>query len=80
MNARENSEPPSRSTARGSLDAMAERPRVVIFDDGEEPTVEIIELLEAAFPGDVFCHSGTRWQVTATRTGNRVLIVRPLEA
>jgi hypothetical protein len=80
VNPRENFEQPSRSTGPGSLDAADERPRVVIFDDGGEPTVEIIDLLEAAFPGDVFCHCGTRWQVTATRTGNRVLIARPVEA
>ena len=80
MNARQNFEPPSRSTGSEALEAFAGRPRVVIFDAGGEPTVEIIELPEKALCGDVFCHSGTRWQVTATRTGNRVLIVQPAEA
>lgn len=80
MNARQNFEPPSRPTGPEALRGFAGRPRVVIFDDGGEPTVEIIELPEEAFPGDVFCHSGTRWQVTATRTGDRVLIARPIEA
>jgi len=57
-----------------------ERPRVVIFDGEGEPRVEIIDLPDVARPGDFFCHSGTRWQVTATRTGDRVLIARPIEA
>jgi hypothetical protein len=52
----------------------------VIFDAEGEPRVEILELPETAGPGDLFCHSGTTWQVTSTRTGNRVLIARPLRA
>jgi hypothetical protein len=56
------------------------RPRVVIFDGDGEPRVEVLILLDASEPGDCFCHSGTRWQVTATRTGDRVLIARPIEA
>ena len=57
-----------------------ESPRVVILDGGGEPRVEVLDLPGVATPGDLFCHSGTRWQVTATRTGDRVLIARPLEA
>jgi len=67
----------SRSTTTG---AGGERPRVVIFDGEGEPRVEILDLPEVAGPGDLFCHSGTRWQVTATRTANRVFIARPFRA
>jgi hypothetical protein len=52
----------------------------VIFDGQGEPRVEILELPETAGPGDLFCHCGTQWQVTATRTGDRVLIARPFRA
>ena len=57
-----------------------ECPRVVIFEGDGGPRVEVVELTEDAGPGALFCHSGTRWQVTATRTGNRVLIARPFQA
>jgi len=56
------------------------RPRVVIFESNGEPTVEILELPESATLGDSFCHSGTEWRVMATRTGDRVLIARPISA
>jgi hypothetical protein len=52
----------------------------VILEDDGEPRVEVLVLPEPAGPGDLFCHSGTRWQVTATRTGDRVLIARPFRA
>jgi hypothetical protein len=54
-----------------------QRPRVVIFEGGGRPMVEVLELPGSAEVGARFCHSGTRWYVTATRTGNRVLIARP---
>lgn len=57
-----------------------ECPRVVIFDGAGEPRVEVVDLPDVSGPGDRFCHSGTKWQVTATRTGDRVLIARPAEA
>ncbi len=57
-----------------------ERPRVVIFDGEGEPRVEVVDLPDVEGPGDHFCHSGTRWQVTATRTGDRVLIAQPFRA
>jgi hypothetical protein len=50
----------------------------VIFELESGPTVEILELPESATLGDSFCHSGTEWQVMATRTGDRVLIARPV--
>jgi hypothetical protein len=61
---------------------MTERgkPRVVILSKKDGSKVEILELPESASLGDLFCHSGTKWQVTATRTGDRVLIARPVEA
>ena len=57
-----------------------ECPRVVIFDGEGEPRVEVLDLPDVAAPGDLFCHSGTKWQVTATRTGDRVLIAQPFRA
>ena len=56
------------------------RPRVVIFELNGDARVEILDLPESASPGDSFCHSGTEWRVTATRTGDRVLIARPISA
>jgi hypothetical protein len=53
---------------------------VVILDDEEEPTVEVLELPDNASLGALFCHRGTRWKVMGTRTGDRVLIARPAEA
>jgi hypothetical protein len=72
--------PGSSSAEEPALRSWLEQPRVVILDDGGEARVEVIELPERSRPGDVFCHCGTRWQVTATRTGERVLIARPLRA
>jgi hypothetical protein len=71
---------PSCSEGGGSDQARPGRPRVVIFELESGPTVEILELPEAATLGDSFCHSGTEWQVMATRTGDRVLIARPVRA
>jgi hypothetical protein len=53
---------------------------VVIFESDGEPRVEILELPESAHLGDLFCHCGMHWQIMATRTGDRVLIARPVEA
>jgi hypothetical protein len=69
-----------RSEPEDGAVAARDKPRVVIFNRESGSKVEIIELPESASLGDLFCHSGTRWQVTATRTGDRVLIVRPAEA
>lgn len=77
MSARDDFDRRSRSAARPE---GPERPRVVILDGEGEPRVEVLNLPGVAGPGDLFCHSGTRWQVTATRTGDRVLIARPAEA
>lgn len=77
MNLRNELDRSSRATA-GQDGAMC--PRVVIFDGGGDPRVEIVDLPDVVGPGDLFCHSGTKWQVTATRTGDRVFIVRPAEA
>ncbi len=73
-------EPPSRTLASGTEDPGPDRPRVVIFELESGPRVEILELPEAATLGDHFCHSGTEWRVMATRTGDRVLIARPITA
>jgi hypothetical protein len=70
----------SQSTRSTAAPGREDRPRVVIFDGEGEPRVEILELPEAAGPGDLICHWGTQWQVTATRTGDRVLIARPFQA
>ncbi|MDX2438833.1 MAG: hypothetical protein QNL88_17500 [Acidobacteriota bacterium] len=77
MNLRDDFVRRSRSTAAPE---GPECPRVVIFDGEGEPRVEIVDLPDVAAPGDFFCHCGTRWQVTATRTGDRVLIAQPIEA
>ena len=73
-------EPPTRSENRAAGDSRQGRPRVVIFELENGPRVEILELPESATLGDSFCHSGTEWQVMATRTGDRVLIARPISA
>ena len=73
-------EPSSQSVGPEGVDARLERPRVVIFELESGPTVEILELPESATLGDSFCHSGTEWKVMATRTGDRVLIARPVSA
>ena len=80
MKAHRNLDPSSRTGPDDA--AMTERgkPRVVILSKKDGSKVEILELPESASLGDLFCHSGTKWQVTATRTGNRVLIARPVEA
>ena len=72
--------PGSPSADESASRSWQEQPRVVILDDDGEARVEVLELPERSRPGDVFCHCGTRWQVTATRTGDRVLIARPLRA
>lgn len=73
-------EPPSRSPGRTAAGLHQGRPRVVIFDGDGDPRVEILELPESATLGAHFCHCGTEWQVMGTRTGDRVLIARPLQA
>ena len=70
-------EPSSRSENR-EADIREKCPRVVIFESDGEPTVEILELPESAHLGDLFCHCGMHWQIMATRTGDRVLIDRPV--
>ena len=55
-------------------------PRVVILEDQGQPRVKVLELPEATSLGTLFFHSGTRWLVEDTRTGNRVLIARPARA
>jgi hypothetical protein len=73
-------DPPLRSEGQEDIEAHLERPRVVIFELDSGPKVEILELPESASLGDSFCHSGTEWRVMATRTGDRVLIARPISA
>lgn len=79
MSQRDHLEPSSRSGRKGT-GIHGGRPRVVIFESGDEPTVEVLELPESATLGDLFCHCGTTWRVMATRTGDRVLIARPISA
>ena len=64
----------------GSEGRGIECPRVVILESDGGPRVAVVEMSEAARPGDLFCHLGTRWQVPATRTRNRVLIATPFRA
>jgi hypothetical protein len=73
-------EPKPRAAGRQADGESLGSPRVVILEAEDGPRVEIVELSERIGPGDLFCHCGTRWQVTATRTGERVLIARPLRA
>ena len=80
MSPHDHSEPPARPESRGTVDTRQGRPRVVIFELDNGPRVEILDLPESATLGDSFCHSGTEWQVMATRTGDRVLIARPVSA
>lgn len=80
MSRDDHDEPPSRSEGTESVKSRLGRPRVVIFELDNGPRVEILELPESATLGDSFCHSGTEWRVMATRTGDRVLIARPISA
>jgi hypothetical protein len=80
LGSRENLERQSQSQDMAAGKARHGRPRVVIFEDDGEPRVEILELPESAHLGDLFCHCGMHWQIMATRTGDRVLIARPVEA
>ena len=78
MSRNEHLGPSSGPAGPDAADVRLERPRVVIFELESGPTVEILELPESATLGDSFCHSGTEWRVMATRTGDRVLIARPV--
>ena len=49
-------------------------PRVVILEAEDGPSVEILDLPRAAGIGASFCHRGTSWTVTDSRTHDRVLI------
>jgi hypothetical protein len=80
MNLRDDPAPSSRSADRETVSERRSRPRVVIFDGDGDPKVEILELPDGASPGHLFCHLGTKWQVMATRTGDRVLIARRFQA
>ena len=80
MSPHDHRESPARSESRGTTESQLGRPRVVIFELENGPRVEILELPESATLGDSFCHSGTEWKVMATRTGDRVLIARPVSA
>jgi len=80
MSSHDHREPSARLENREPFKSRQGRPRVVIFELDNGPRVEILELPESATLGDSFCHSGTEWQVMATRTGDRVLIARPITA
>ena len=80
MNPHDYRETPARPEGPGTTESQPGRPRVVIFELDIGPRVEILDLPESATLGDSFCHSGTEWQVMATRTGDRVLIARPITA
>ena len=80
MGSRDDLERQSQSQDMAAGKARHGRPRVVIFEDDGEPRVEILELPESAHLGDLFCHCGMHWKIMATRTGNRVLIARPVSA
>ncbi len=49
-------------------------PRVVILEDEDGPSVEVLDLPGSAGIGASFCHRGTSWTVTDLRTHDRVLI------
>ena len=66
-----------RSSMESTAKALYGRPRVVIFESDGEPVVEVLEFPDIVALGTLFCHCGTDWEVTATRTGCRVLIARP---
>lgn len=68
MHARRTSQP--RRPQQGGVS----RPRVVILDEGSSARVEVLELPEGVDVGASFCHSGTSWRVTGTRTSSRVFI------
>jgi hypothetical protein len=55
------------------------RPRVVILDEGDAASVEVLELPESVDVGGSFCHLGTRWRVTGLRTSSLVFIAEPTE-
>ena len=80
MSRHDHRESPTRSEGPEGSESQLGRPRVVIFELENGPRVEILELPESATLGDSFCHSGTEWRVMATRTGDRVLIARPMSA
>ncbi len=67
--------PPRASAGAGR---SRSRPRVVILDDGDTVQVEVLQLPESTSLGADFSHSGTSWRVTGVRTGDRVLIARPV--
>lgn len=80
MNTHDRNDPLRGSDDSEAIESHFGRPRVVIFEFDNGPKIEIVELPESASLGDSFCHSGTRWKVMATRTGDRVLIARPISA
>ncbi len=80
MNSQDDLKRLRRSEGDEAGNAALRFPRVVILDGEDEPRVEVLQLPEDASLGAHFCHRGMRWQVMATRTGDRVLIARPAEA
>lgn len=56
------------------------RPRVVIFDAGCEPDIEVLQLSECIGIGAHLRHHGTEWTVTEERRASRVLYAKPAVA
>ena len=64
---------PHLTTHRGAL-----RPRVVIFDTGNEASVEVVELPASTAVGSTIHHRNGSWQVVDERPHSRVLIAAPV--
>jgi hypothetical protein len=55
-------------------------PRVVVFECGGHPRVEVVELPRVTTIGTRIRHRGTSWLVTGLRTHERVVFCRAIEA
>lgn len=64
---------PHLTTHRGAV-----RPRVVIFDSGDEASVEVVELPATTAVGSTINHGNSSWQVVDERPHSRVLIAAPI--
>lgn len=69
----------TRATSRSGSSGPGGGPRVVIFDAGDSPRVEVVDLPPSTEVGSVVRHAGGAWRIVATRTRSRVLIAVPVE-
>lgn len=63
-----------------SGDSGSRHPRVVVFDSGGVPQVEVVELPADSGVGDRLLFLGRTWRITAQRESSRVLFAELLEA